>query len=85
MTRKTAYPFPFRDSKLIMKSKRNPMKRTLALAFLPHALPGFALTPVLAQTSTPGQTMAAATLTMHRPCGRFGSSRNTNSRPLVLL
>ena len=67
MTRKTAYPFPFRDSKLIMKSKRNPMKKTPALAFLPHALPGFALTPVLAQTSTPEQTMAAATLTMHRP------------------
>jgi hypothetical protein len=43
-----------------MKSNRNPMKKTLALSFLPHALPGFALTPVLAQTSTPEQTMAAA-------------------------
>jgi hypothetical protein len=66
MTCKTAYPFPFRDSKL-MKSKRNAMKKTLALAFLPHALLGFALTPILAQTSTPEQAMAPAHLTKHRP------------------
>jgi hypothetical protein len=33
------------------------MNKTLALAFLPHALLGFALTPVLAQTPTPELTM----------------------------
>jgi enterochelin esterase-like enzyme len=32
------------------------MKKTLALVFLPHALLGFALTPVLAQTPTPAPT-----------------------------
>ena len=53
-----------------MKSKRNPIKTTLALAFLPHA--GFALTPVLAQTSTPEQTMAPAHLDYASP--RAGDS-----------
>jgi hypothetical protein len=48
------------------------MKKTLALAFLPHALLGFALTPVLAQTSTPEQTSTPAHLDYASP--RTGDS-----------
>jgi hypothetical protein len=69
-----------------MKSKRNPMKKILALAFLPHALLGFALTPVLAQTSTPEQTMAPAHLDYASP--RAGDSAVVETltlAPLVLL